>query len=204
MGAGAVQSVGNDNRPEVKAISAWSDLGDGYTGSAPIQGQGADYDAWITPPVRDDVGPDDPGKLDGFDAVRERGVDVQEIVIESGTHLAWSHVTWAYTSTWSEEIALFYALAWFDKYLAGDLAATVRARPRASPRTTSRARARGTVSRASTCPPTRSAARTVATSATARSTAEPQVLARSASSSSKRVCGSSSASPNRLRSWRRR
>ena len=49
-------------------------------------------------------------------------MDVQEIVIESGTHLAWSHVTWAYTSTWSEEVALFYALAWFDKYLAGDLA----------------------------------------------------------------------------------
>ena len=121
MGAGAVQAVGNDNRPEVKAISAWSDLGTGYTGSAPIQGQGADYDAWITPPVRDDVGPDDPGKLDGFDAVRERGVDVQEIVIESGTHLAWSHVTWAYTSTWSEEVALFYTLAWFDKYLAADL-----------------------------------------------------------------------------------
>ena len=54
-------------------------------GGAPIQGQGADYDAWIAPPVRDDVGPDDPGKLDGFDSVRERGVDVQEIVIESGT-----------------------------------------------------------------------------------------------------------------------
>ena len=122
MGAGAVQAVGNDNRPEVRAISAWSDLGSDYTGNAPIQGQGADYDAWITPPVRDDVGPDDPGKLDGFDSVRERGVDVQEIVIESGTHLAWSHVTWAYTSTWSEEVALFYTLAWFDKYLAGDLA----------------------------------------------------------------------------------
>ena len=121
MGAGAVQSVGNDNRPEVKAISAWSDLGPSYTGNAPIQGQGADYDNWIAPPVRSDEGPDSDGKLDGFDAVRERGVDVQEIVIESGTHLAWSHVTWSYTSTWSEEVAFFYALAWFDKYLVGDL-----------------------------------------------------------------------------------
>ena len=120
MGAGAVQAVGNDNRPEVKAISAWSDLGSGYTGSAPIQGQGADYDNWIAPPQRSDEGPDSDAKLDGFDAVRALGTDVQEIVIESGTHLAWSHVTWSYTSTWSEEIALFYALAWFDKYLAGD------------------------------------------------------------------------------------
>jgi hypothetical protein len=34
--------------------------------------------------------------------VRKRGVDVQEVVIESGTHMAWSHVTWAYTSVWSE------------------------------------------------------------------------------------------------------
>lgn len=134
MGAGAVQTVGNDNRPEVNAISAWSDLGSSYTGTAPIQGQGADYDAWITPPIRDDVGPDDPGKLDGFDAVRALGTDVQEIVIESGTHLAWSHVTWSYTSTWSEEVALFYTLAWFDKYLAGDLR---RAGARATARLTS-------------------------------------------------------------------
>ena len=121
MGAGAVQTVGSDNRPEVKAISAWSDLGPSYTGNAPIQGQGADYDNWIAPPQRSDEGPDSDAKLEGFDAVRERGVDVQEIVIESGTHLAWSHVTWSYTSTWSEEVALFYTVAWFDKYLAGDL-----------------------------------------------------------------------------------
>ena len=120
MGAGAVQTVGNDNRPEVNAISAWSDLGGGYTGDTPIQGQGADYDNWIAPPQRSDDGPDSDRKLDGFDAVRERGVDVQEIVIESGTHLAWSHVTWSYTSTWSEEVALFYTLAWFDRYLAGN------------------------------------------------------------------------------------
>ena len=106
----------------MKAISAWSDLGPGYTGNAPIQGQGADYDNWIAPPQRSDEGPDSDAKLEGFDAVRERGVDVQEIVIESGTHLAWSHVTWSYTSTWSEEVALFYTVAWFDKYLAGDLA----------------------------------------------------------------------------------
>ena len=43
-------------------------------------------------------------------------------MIESATHMAWSHVTWAYTSTWSEEVALWYALAWFDRYLAGDVA----------------------------------------------------------------------------------
>ena len=49
------------------------------------------------------------------------GVDVQEVVIESGSHMAWSHVTWAYTSVWSEAVAHWYGLAWFDRYLYGDL-----------------------------------------------------------------------------------
>ncbi|MEX2196800.1 MAG: alpha/beta hydrolase [Thermoleophilaceae bacterium] len=120
MGAGAVQSVGNANRPEINAIVAWSDLGPGYTGDAPIQGQGADYDNWIFPPVPSEDGPDSEAKLDGFDAVRGRGVDVQEVVIESASHLAWSHVDGAWTSTWSEEVAAFYTLAWFDRYLGDD------------------------------------------------------------------------------------
>ena len=121
-GAGAVQSLGDYNGI-VKAIVAWSDLRGTYSGNAPIQGQGADYDNWILPPTPTSAdGPDSPGKLAGFNGVRQNntGVDVQEIVIESGTHLAWSHVTWSYTSVWSEEVALHYTLGWFDKYLAGD------------------------------------------------------------------------------------
>ena len=35
--------------------------------------------------------------------------------------MAWSHVTWAYTSAWSEAVAHWYGLAWFDRYLYGDL-----------------------------------------------------------------------------------
>ena len=119
-GAGAVSTLGDDNG-KVKAISAWSDLGAGYTGKAPIQGQGADYDAWIAPPPYDTAGTtESDSKLTGFNAVKARGIDTQEIVIESGTHLAWSHVTWSYTAVWSEEVALHYALAWFDRYLAHD------------------------------------------------------------------------------------
>lgn len=116
-----MQAVGNDNRPEIKAIVAWSDLGSGYTRNAPIQGQGADHANWTAPPVPSDTGPDDLGKLDRFDAVSGRGVDVHGIIIEGGTHLASSHVIWSYTATWSEEISLFDTLAWFAKYLAAGL-----------------------------------------------------------------------------------
>ncbi len=119
MGAGAVQSVGSHGGI-VKAISAQSDLGPGYAGDVPIQGQGADYETFILPttPTPDS---DPAGKLDGFEAARARGIDTQEIVIESASHLAWSHVTWSYTSTWSEAVALHYSLAWFDRYLYGDM-----------------------------------------------------------------------------------
>ena len=42
-------------------------------------------------------------------------------MIESASHLAWAHVTWSYTATWSEKVALHYSLAWFDRYLYGDM-----------------------------------------------------------------------------------
>jgi hypothetical protein len=121
MGAGAVQTVGSFGG-KVKAISAQSDLRPTYKWDVPIQGQGADYENFIFPPQpTPDVGPSSRGKLAGHDAVAKRGVDVQEVVIESGTHLAWSHVSWAYTSTWSEAVAAWYSLAWFDRYLHGDV-----------------------------------------------------------------------------------
>lgn len=121
MGAGAVQTVGSFGG-RVKAISAQSDLRPTYGHDVPIQGQGADYENFIFPPQpTPDVGPASRDKLAGHDAVAKRGVDVQEVVIESGTHLAWSHVSWAYTSTWSEAVAAWYSLAWFDRYLHGDV-----------------------------------------------------------------------------------
>jgi hypothetical protein len=119
MGAGAVQTVGSHGGV-VKAISAQSDLRPTYADRVPIQGQGADYESFIFPP-QPSPGADPEGKLAGFKAVAARGVDVQEVVIESGSHMAWSHVTWAYTSSWSEAVAHWYGLAWFDRYLYRDL-----------------------------------------------------------------------------------
>ena len=130
MGAGAVQTVA-DHCGVVKAISAQSDLRATYPSSAapegacgprrpvPIQGQGADYESFVFPP-QPSPGSDPEGKLAGYKAVRDAGIDVQEVVIESGSHMAWSHVTWAYTASWSEQVAFHYALAWFDRYLHGD------------------------------------------------------------------------------------
>lgn len=121
LGAFAVQDVG-DFGGVVKAISAHSDLRATYAGSAPIQGQGADYDNFIFPPVpnQDGASGRSNGKLGAFHAIRARGVSVQEVVIEAGTHLAWSHVPWSYTAVWSEEVALHYSLAWFDRWLLGN------------------------------------------------------------------------------------
>lgn len=132
LGAGAVQSVG-DHCGVVKAISAHSDLRATYAAPAaapaacgaprklvPIQGQGADYESFVLP-TTPSPGANPEGKLAGFKAVAATGTDVQEIVIESGSHMAWSHVTWAYTAAWSEQVAQHYALAWFDRYLMKDV-----------------------------------------------------------------------------------
>ena len=132
LGAGAVQTVA-DHCGVVKAISAHSDMRTSYPDTSgpppagacgprtpvPVQGQGADYESFVFPPTPT-PGSDPDGKLGGFRAARAAGLDTQEIVIESGTHMAWSHVTWAYTSPWSEQVAFHYALAWFDRYLLGD------------------------------------------------------------------------------------
>ena len=109
MGAGAVQTLGSDGG-RVKAISAQSDLGPRYTDTVPIQGQGADYETFILPTLPTfNTAPGE--KLDGFNAARDRGVETQEIVIESASHLAWAHVVGSYTSVWSEPVALHYSLA---------------------------------------------------------------------------------------------
>jgi hypothetical protein len=71
-------------------------------------------------PPQPSPGSDPNGKLPGYVAARDAGIDVQELVIESGSHMAWSHVTWAYTASWSEQVAFHYSLAWFDRYLYGD------------------------------------------------------------------------------------
>jgi dienelactone hydrolase len=133
MGASAVQTVA-DHCGVVKAISAHSDLHTDYAEDppeaagacglrtlVPIQGQGADYETFIFPP-QPTPGTDPEEKLPGFRAARDAGVDTQELVIESASHLAWSHVFGAYTASWSEDVALHYALAWFDRYLYGDMA----------------------------------------------------------------------------------
>ena len=120
LGASAVQAVGSFGGV-VKAISADSDMQSTYADDVPLQAQGADYDTFIFPPTPT-PGTDPGAKLGAFAEVRKRGIDVQEVVIESATHMAWSHVTWAYTSSWSEAVALYYSLAWFDRYLYGDMA----------------------------------------------------------------------------------
>jgi hypothetical protein len=85
----------------------------------PIQGQGADYETFVLP-TYPTPGSDPNGKIGAVAPIAATGTDVQEVVIESGSHMAWSHVTWAYTAAWSEQVAFHYALAWFDRYLMGD------------------------------------------------------------------------------------
>ena len=186
MGAGAVQTVA-DHCGVVKAISAHSDLRATYPDAAapegacgprrpvPIQGQGADYES-LHLPAAALAGQRPRGQARRLQGGARRGIDVQEVVIESGTHMAWSHVTWAYTASWSEQVAFHYALAWFDRYLYGDRRRDGADRQQRLATVLRRRRAPATACRRSSAPPTRSAARAATTWSPPAGCATPRAL----------------------------
>ncbi len=113
-----------------RAVVAWSHFdADNTIGNVPIQLHSGDNDnGFIQPPSSDNLGPEMQlryGRLGGdrdLDGTADFSPhDRQIIFTEAGTHLDYSSVPWAYTPVWSEELQYHYTLAWFDKYLSGDV-----------------------------------------------------------------------------------
>ena len=64
-----------------------------------------------------------------FDQLRAAGVDTMTITTRASDHYEWGYQPYPANfpaSRYGERVALFYSLAWFDRYLKGDTGATAR------------------------------------------------------------------------------
>jgi dienelactone hydrolase len=136
LGASAVSTVGQCY-PGVKAIVAWDNLapaGDkcrangetnypagtpaAPTNEVPALGMNAEY---FFNPTPTDTPPAPDAKWDGFKALRAAGTDTMQIGLRSSTHLEWTYVPYILpASRLGERVAMYYTLAWFDRYVRGD------------------------------------------------------------------------------------
>ena len=148
LGAGAVSVVGQAD-PRVKAIVGWDALnavptedgdenGNGVPGEhvdenlqpvtlhAPALSMTAEY--FFNPEAADPASPPDPESgLGAYNQLKSAGLDTMRVGLRSSTHLEFSYVPYLLpASRYGERVAMHYTLAWFDRYLRGDLAATDR------------------------------------------------------------------------------
>jgi hypothetical protein len=141
LGAAAVSFV--QGHPEmlrrpIRATVAWDnlstcdDFGSTYTGTctighetrptAPALNLTNDYFL----PHRITELPDPNAALAGFDLWHASGQDALSIAISSGTHLEYTQGPILPATRYGTEIAAYYTLAFFDRYLAGDTRASDR------------------------------------------------------------------------------
>jgi dienelactone hydrolase len=137
-GASGVSYVGQLD-PRVKAIVAWDNLitpapqGSCVDASQraipaitkPALGLSADYGL---PPTPNETVPQPLGKSAGSLAYTSAGVDTGEIVIRGGSHFEFSFIPnqGFGASLRGVDMATWYSLAWFDKYVKGDPTADAR------------------------------------------------------------------------------
>ena len=118
LGAVGVVKVGNAD-PRVDAVVAW----DGAGGSTDIEAhvptmfQNADYFFNPTPAMSP---PDPDGKNATYRSFVKAGVDSMQVALYGSTHLEWTYVPYILpASSEGERVAMYYTLAWFDRYLRG-------------------------------------------------------------------------------------
>jgi pimeloyl-ACP methyl ester carboxylesterase len=126
LGAGAVTIVGNDPPANVKTVVAWDNAGlpANETPLVPTMGQNAEY--FFNPsPTNDLTGYET--KSTTFRRFQAAGVPSMQVALRHSTHLEWSFVPWILPADHDgERVAMYYTLAWFDRYLRGDTAAEQR------------------------------------------------------------------------------
>jgi dienelactone hydrolase len=140
LGAAAVSYVGQVD-PRVKAIVAWDNLrapgpapvacpsGSSQrpdaTAAKPSLGMSNDYGLTPTPYTSD---PDRGAKSSAARQIAAAGVPAGELVIRGGTHYEYSFIpNPGFGATLrGEDLAAWYATAWFDRFVKGDKKATAR------------------------------------------------------------------------------
>lgn len=141
FGASAVSfAQGNPEllRKPIRAIVAWDRIsvcqasvrpGDACPADAlvPVNAPALDIEAEdvLFPTIRPRA-PDPESKLAGLRHWRDAGVDVMSLTLRASTHLEFTAVPVLPASKQGEDVARYYTLAWFDRYLRDDATATDR------------------------------------------------------------------------------
>ena len=131
LGASAVSVVGQED-PRVKAIVAW-DAGIAVGADdiakihAPLLSIASEY-FFNAEPADPSSPPSPTGYKDAFLAqLAAAEVDAMLVFLRSSTHLEYSYVPYILpASRYGERVAMYYTLAWFDRYVKGDGGATSR------------------------------------------------------------------------------
>jgi len=140
LGASAVSVVGQ-SYPGVSAIVAWDalaavsknadgnlvdDLGTPVTLHVPALSVTAEY--FFNPEPADPASPPNPAnKSAAFAQLSDAGVPTMLVQLRSSTHLEFSYVPYILpASRHGERVTMHYTLAWFDRFVKGDIGATDR------------------------------------------------------------------------------
>lgn len=142
LGAFAVSTVGQEDS-RVGAIVAWDALEPVPEDQvamihAPALSLGAEYfypprpSDPSSPPSDANPSPERPANsaLAGFEQLKTAGIDTMLVTLRSSTHLEFSYNPYmaynTYASRYGERGAMYFTLAWFDRYLKGEAAAGIR------------------------------------------------------------------------------
>lgn len=141
FGAAAVSfAQGNPQllRKPIRAVVAWDRLSVCQAavrpgepcpsdGLVPVNAPALDIEAedFAFPTIRT-AAPDPTAKLAGLEHWRDAGVDVMSLTLRASTHLEFTSVPVLPASAHGQDVARYYTLAWFDRYLRGLPDATAR------------------------------------------------------------------------------
>jgi dienelactone hydrolase len=139
-GASIAISMGHGDE-RFDAVVAYDGGGVPDTPRVPTMTQVADFIGEGTPPAAKPA--PEGAKFEVFDALRDAGIDAMQVALRSSTHVDWlgtgcleGSVGFLATSLpavrdigcgiYNEQVATYFTLAWFDRYLKGDADALAR------------------------------------------------------------------------------
>ena len=130
-GAGAVSVVGQED-PDVRAIVAWDCLRAQEEENvsrihAPALAICSEYGFTQEPPKTE--APSRDFKAGAFEQIvaHAESVDTMLVIPRASTHLEYDYVPLVFPATrYGERVAMYYTLAWFDRYVKGEASATAR------------------------------------------------------------------------------
>lgn len=112
----------------IKAVVAWDGLSANVTPVVPAMNQQAD--GYFLNPTPSPTAPDATAQQSHLAAQATwvaAGIDTYSLTVRGGTHLEWTQIPWILPATaYGTDLADYYTLAWFDRYVMGEHDAEAR------------------------------------------------------------------------------